>query len=61
MVDFITAIGLVLVIEGAAWALFPAVMTKAMSRVMAEPPSLLRRAGLIAAFAGVLVVWLARG
>jgi uncharacterized protein YjeT (DUF2065 family) len=58
--DFATAIGLVLVIEGVLYALFPQGMKRAAARAAMVPPQALRLAGLIAACAGVAVVWLAR-
>lgn len=61
MIDFVVALGLVLVIEGLLWAGFPAMMRKAAVRLADLPLSLLRRGGLAAMVAGVLVIWLARG
>ncbi len=61
MKDFLSALGLVLVIEGALYALMPETMKRLMSEVQNIPASLLRLAGLGAAVAGVLAVWLVRG
>jgi len=61
MALFLTAVGLAVAIEGVAYALFPAAMKKAMVQVLAQPESILRTAGLIAATAGVGLVWLVRG
>jgi uncharacterized protein YjeT (DUF2065 family) len=58
--DFWTAIGLVLVIEGVLYALFPRGMQRAAARAALIPPQALRLAGLIATCAGVAVVWLVR-
>jgi len=58
---FLTAVGLAVAIEGVAYALFPGAMKKAMVQVLAQPESVLRTAGLIAAAAGVGIVWLVRG
>ncbi|MEX2454298.1 MAG: DUF2065 domain-containing protein [Rhodospirillaceae bacterium] len=58
--DLVVALGLVLAIEGALYALFPAAMKRmaqTMERISA--PSL-RSAGLLAATAGVGLVWLVR-
>jgi len=55
------AIGLVLVIEGVLYALFPSAMQRMLADVLARPPQLLRTGGLIAACVGVGIVWLARG
>jgi uncharacterized protein YjeT (DUF2065 family) len=52
---------LVLVIEGAIYALFPAGMQRMMAQAMSLPPSALRLGGLIAAVAGFWTVWFVRG
>jgi uncharacterized protein YjeT (DUF2065 family) len=61
MADFIAALGLVLVIEGVAFAAFPAASRRAMAVMMEAADTNLRTAGIAAAVVGVLVVWLARG
>jgi uncharacterized protein YjeT (DUF2065 family) len=61
MTDFIAALGLVLVIEGVAFAAFPAASRRAMAVMMESADASLRTAGIAAAVVGVLVVWLARG
>lgn len=61
MTDFVVAIGLVLVIEGVLYALFPSAMQRMLADVLTRPPQLLRTGGLIAACVGVGIVWLARG
>lgn len=61
MTDFAVAFGLVLVIEGALYTLFPGAMTRMMAQVMEMPPTQLRAAGLFAAVVGLGVVWLVRG
>jgi uncharacterized protein len=55
-----TALALVLVIEGALYALFPDGMKRAAARALAVPPQTLRLTGLAAACAGVVLVWLVR-
>ena len=60
MRDLWTALALVLVIEGALYALFPDGMRRAAARALAVPPQTLRLAGLAAACAGVVLVWLVR-
>ncbi|MGH7047548.1 MAG: DUF2065 domain-containing protein [Stellaceae bacterium] len=60
MNDLWTAFALVLVIEGCLYALFPDGMKRAAARAMAIPPQALRMAGLAAACAGVVLVWLVR-
>jgi uncharacterized protein len=49
-----------LVIEGALYALFPDGMKRAAARALSVPPQTLRLAGLAAACAGVVLVWLVR-
>ena len=61
MSDFLSAIGLVLVIEVTLYALFPERMKQAMIRLSDLESSWLRRIGLGAAVFGVMVVWLVRG
>jgi uncharacterized protein len=60
MRDLSTALALVLVIEGALYTLFPEGMRRAAARALAVPPQTLRLAGLAAACAGVILVWLVR-
>jgi uncharacterized protein len=60
MTDLWTALGLVLVIEGALYALFPEGMKRAAAHALMVPPQALRLAGLAVACMGVLVVWLVR-
>jgi uncharacterized protein YjeT (DUF2065 family) len=61
MDDFGTALGLVLVIEGALYALHPEGMQRMMAQAVQLPPTYLRRAGLAAAVVGFIIVWLIRG
>ena len=58
--DLWTALALVLVIEGCLYALFPGAMRRAAARAVALPPQVLRTAGLVAACAGLALVWLVR-
>ena len=60
MTDLLTALALVLVIEGIAWALFPDSMQRMMLHALAAPPATLRMVGLIAAVTGVAGVWVVR-
>ena len=60
MKDLGTALGLVLVIEGVLYALFPEAMKHAAARVVLVPPQALRLAGLLAAAGGLIVVWIIR-
>jgi hypothetical protein len=58
--DLLTALALILVIEGALYGLFPDAMRRAMSMVIEMPPETLRIVGLVAAGAGVVFLWLLR-
>jgi uncharacterized protein YjeT (DUF2065 family) len=58
--DFLTAIGLVLVLEGVLYALFPEGMQRMMAQALELSPALLRKGGLVAAVIGFLIVWLLR-
>lgn len=59
--SLIAAIGLALFIEGAAYALFPEGMRKALVAVLALPAAKLRFAGLTAAGLGALLIFMALG
>jgi hypothetical protein len=61
MSDLLTALGLVLVIEGALWALFPRLTVAALEAARQTPAEMLRIAGVAAAGLGVVIVWLVRG
>jgi uncharacterized protein YjeT (DUF2065 family) len=58
--DFLSALGLVMVIEGVLYALFPEQMKRLMLMMSAQPANLLRGVGLGAAALGVVIVWLVR-
>ena len=58
--ELLTALALVLVIEGIVYALFPEAMKRMLMRVMDTPPGSLRTAGLVSAIIGVIFVWLLR-
>lgn len=60
MSDLLTALALVLVIEGLLYAVFPEQMKRAVAAIMSIPPGTLRIAGLAAAGVGVGIVWLVR-
>jgi uncharacterized protein YjeT (DUF2065 family) len=59
--DALTALGLVLVIEGLIFAAVPDGAKRAVALLTSRPPALLRMVGLGAMAAGVLLVWLVRG
>ena len=61
MQDFFVALGLVLVIEGVLWALFPNYLTQMLEAAREMPPETLRFFALGTAAFGVAIVWLARG
>ena len=59
--DFLTALGLVLVLEGLLYAAFPEPMKRMVAMLLALPAGIMRMAGLTAAVVGLAVVWFARG
>jgi len=59
--DFLTAIGLVLVVEGVVYGCMPGLARRLATEVLSMPESALRIAGLAAVAIGVGVVWLVRG
>ncbi len=61
MADFVTAVALILVIEGAAYALFPHGMQRMMRGALEMPPAVLRNGGIAALLLGFAIVWLVRG
>lgn len=61
MTDLLTAIGLVIAIEGGLYALFPEAMKRFIAQAMEMPANSLRTSGLFAAIIGVFLVWLVRG
>lgn len=60
MTDFLTALALVLVIEGVFLALFPHRLRQILAMMDEMPPESLRLGGLAAATVGVLLVWFLR-
>ncbi|MCC4243116.1 DUF2065 domain-containing protein [Stappia indica] len=61
MSDLWVALGLVLALEGALYALAPGAMKQAIRQMLELPEGVLRTGGLIAAIIGVFMVWLVRG
>jgi uncharacterized protein len=59
--DLLTALALVLVLEGALWAISPDGMKRAAVVALSMANQQLRTGGLIAAVLGVFLVWLMRG
>jgi uncharacterized protein len=60
MRDLLTALALILVIEGIAYALFPEMLRRLAVRTTRTPAQALRVGGLIAAILGVMFVWALR-
>ncbi len=60
MTAFITALGLVLVIEGLLYAFVPGHLKRMMAMMQTIPEDALRTGGVVAMAAGVALVWLAR-
>ena len=58
MTDLVVAIGLVLVIEGLAYAAFPNAIRRMLAMVEQTPDASLRMGGLVAAATGLVIVWL---
>lgn len=58
--DLFAALGLALVLEGAAYTLFPNAMRKMMEQILALPVVNVRTIGLLTAFTGFAVVWFVR-
>ncbi|HMA16349.1 MAG: DUF2065 domain-containing protein [Bacteroidota bacterium] len=61
MTDFLTALALVLVIEGLFLAVAPLRVKQLLALMESVPPESLRTGGLVAAALGVFCVWLLRG
>ncbi len=60
MQDFLTALGLVLAIEGILFAAFPGAMRRAMDAISVSPDNFLRLSGIASAVIGVGIVFLVR-
>jgi len=56
----LTAVGLVLALEGALCALFPDLVKRAAQQALETPADTLRLVGIISAALGVAAVWFAR-
>lgn len=61
MNELITAIGLVLAIEGTLYAISPGGMKSMMRSALETPDHILRYYGLVVLALGVLIVWFVRG
>ncbi|MBO0343660.1 DUF2065 domain-containing protein [Roseibium limicola] len=60
MSDFLTALGLVLALEGTLYALAPGRMKSMMRAALESTDQALRLAGVAALALGVLIIWLVR-
>ncbi len=61
LTDFLTAIALVLVLEGLSLAAFPGMLYRALKQLEAMPREALRWAGLLMALLGVFLIYMLRG
>ena len=61
MIDLLTALALVLVIEGLMLAVFADRLDLFMERLAEIPPEVLRVSGVLSALLGLFAVWLIRG
>ena len=61
MSTVVAAVGLVMVLEGALYALFPEFMKRTAQQVTQTPGDTLRFVGVVSAALGVALVWLVRG
>lgn len=61
MSELLTALALMLAIEGLCFAAFPGAMRKAMQDAAEMPERVLRLLGFVAAGLGVLLVWASKG
>lgn len=61
MTDVLAALGLLLVLEGALYALFPEFMKRMAAQAQVIPRDTLRTVGVVAAGLGVALVWMVRG
>jgi uncharacterized protein YjeT (DUF2065 family) len=61
MIDLVTALGLMLVLEGALYALFPEGVKTMMGQIIRLPQQYLRVGGLFFACFGFLVVAVVKG
>jgi uncharacterized protein YjeT (DUF2065 family) len=61
MTEALAALGLLLVLEGALYALFPMFMKRMAIQMIETPGDTLRIVGLVSAGLGVGIVWMVRG
>jgi hypothetical protein len=56
----VTALGLLLVIEGLLLALMPDLLKRLVAEILAQPAHRLRFGGFVSAAVGLVIVWLVR-
>jgi uncharacterized protein YjeT (DUF2065 family) len=61
MRDLVVAIGLMLALEGLAFAAIPGTAKRLAASALEAPEGVLRITGVVCAVVGVLIVWLVRG
>lgn len=61
VIDLLTAIALVLALEGILYAAFPDAMRRALVTLLSMPQNQVRTIGLVTALIGVGLLWLLRG
>lgn len=61
MIDLLTAIGLMFVVEGAMYALFPRGMKELTARMAQTPDAALRHIGIVVALFGFIIIAVLRG
>ncbi|MBO0661734.1 DUF2065 family protein [Jiella sp. MQZ9-1] len=61
MIDFFDALGLLLVIEGIVYCLFPTLVKRIATQATYASIERLRLGGLGAAIAGLCIIWAVRG
>ena len=57
MNELIIAIGLLLILEGLLYAIFPSQMKNMLNQIKDRPTSKLRSGGLVFAIIGFIIVW----
>ncbi len=60
MVQFFVALGLVFVLEGLFFAVFPGPARRSAVAILETPEQTLRVVGVVSAAIGVLVIWLTK-
>lgn len=61
MIDFLTALGLMLMLEGAIYALFPEQMKRMIVQILALPAGQIRMVGVVTAVFGFVILGVLRG